>query len=207
MKSEWNWICNKKRKGLVSVQFFFLATSRQSIQAGASKARFKRESLNDFLKQEELTDLDDGEPTTTCTEGRIDLVICNANLHALLRPGNWLLQWNVHMRPKQRLLNSYWHIRYRTKWQIHPCKRPKENRLIQSDGNARHLRLIMMAWDWRMQWCYMFTGRLAAMYQRSCQPHANHSTLKALLWWRVENAFTSLPQSQKNTESQINWAS
>ena len=41
------------------------------------------EILNDFLQQEELIALNDGEPTFTCTNGKsvIDLVLCNANLH------------------------------------------------------------------------------------------------------------------------------
>ena len=40
-------------------------------------------NLNDFLQQEELIALNDGEPTFTCTNEKsvIDLVLCNANQH------------------------------------------------------------------------------------------------------------------------------
>ena len=48
------------------------------------KSNAQGEILNDFLQQEELIALNDGEPTFTCTNGKsvIDFsVLCNANLH------------------------------------------------------------------------------------------------------------------------------
>ena len=47
------------------------------------KSNAQGEILNDFLQQEDLTALNDGEPTLTYTDGIsvIDLVICSANLH------------------------------------------------------------------------------------------------------------------------------
>ena len=73
----------RKGKDLGVSNFLLLGDFNARHPSWGDKSNAQGEILNDFLEQEELIALNDGEPTFTCTNGKsvIDLVSCNANLH------------------------------------------------------------------------------------------------------------------------------
>ena len=82
------------KKDLGVSNFILLGDFNARHPSWGDKSNAQGEILNDFLQQEELIALNDGEPTFTCTNGKsvIGLVLCNVNLHRFfLRPRNRLL--------------------------------------------------------------------------------------------------------------------
>ena len=72
----------KKRKDSRVSNFLHLANMNAKHPRWGDKNNAQQEFFNDFLQQEDLIALNDGEPTFTFTNRKsaIDLVICNANL-------------------------------------------------------------------------------------------------------------------------------
>ena len=182
------WACPKKWRRFGRVQF----SSTWRLQCKTPKLGRQNNSqgeiLNHFLQQEELIALNDGEPTFICTNGKsvIDLVLCNANLYRLFC--GLAIDYYTEMytgAPNRGHCPVIATFNIAGNSRSTHVKDLKETNWEKWRETLEKLRSNVMAWNWRLLWCYMTMGHLAEMYQRSSQSYytsqANNFTLKALL--------------------------